>query len=99
VLEVLVFVLAVLAVLDVEPLIVEAVVFAVAEGVALEPVCFPVAAPAVTTTGTNVTSLPDTVAVCTGGSVVSPEIAAPVDEPVQIAWVLPMSWQLRDSVL
>ena len=81
------------------PLAVEAVVFAVAEGEALvDPLCFPVAAPAVITTGRKVMSCPLNVAVARGGMELVRR-SEPVTESVHMALVLPMSWQLRDSVL
>ena len=83
-----VFVLAVVAldpVLAIEPPIVDAVVFAVAEGEALvEPVCFPEAEPAVMTTGTNVMSVAERVAVAMGGMELL-RSSAPVTESVHTA--------------
>ena len=67
-----------------------AVVFAAAPEL---PVCFAFAAPAVMTTGMKDTSVELSVAVVRGGIPSVPEVIDPEAEAVQIAWVLPMSWQ------
>jgi len=62
-------------------------------------VCCAFVKPAVITTGINEYSEADSVSVANAGTESLPAVRAEPDAAaMQIAWVVPMSWQLRDSV-